>query len=192
MKLQELRKAVDKCWEATTRYVSGAPWVMALAEVGFSLLVSNCALLFAVFVYMVHSKGEELSFELALRIILSSINKYEIVVYILAILAPAMWIMINNWKARKYNLLFWVLFFAQFSIIVCCFYIYGAGKSGETINEAFVEVVAKISIVAAVCIWYITVWFQRSFFDDIGQRVSAAKPSDGAGDILGGLKVGEG
>lgn len=192
MKRQELGKAAKKCWAHVTQYISDTPWIMALVEVGFSLLVSNCALLFAVFVYMVHSKGEVLTFDLALRIIVSAINMYEIIVYILAVLAPAMWIMINNWQARKYNVLFWFLFFVQILILVCCFYIYGVGKTGGSVNKEFVEGIAKYSIFIAIFIWYVTVWFQRAFIDSLGARVANSKPSDGTSAILNGLKVGEG
>ncbi|WP_164283351.1 hypothetical protein [Stenotrophomonas maltophilia] len=165
-------------------------WFMALVEVCFSLFVSNCALLFAVFIYLVNTKSAVLTYDVAFGVIVRSINLGEIIVYILAVLAPAMWIMVSNWRARKYNVIFWILGFFQVAIIVCCFYIYGVSKTGELVNPDFVKRFAMICFPMSVLIWYVTVFFQRAFLNEVTANATQASGAAGSNAILAGLQEG--
>lgn len=184
----KIGRAVRCIWD----YFQKSHWFMSLIEVGFSLFVSNCALLFAVFIYLVNTKSAILTYDVALRVIISSINIGEMIVYILAVLAPAMWIMVSNWRARKYNVIFWILGFFQVAIIICCFYIYGVSKTGELANPDFVKRFAMICFPMSVIIWYVTVFFQRAFLNEVVANTNSSSNTAGSKAILSGLRDGHG
>ncbi|MGB5787650.1 MAG: hypothetical protein WBH11_19945 [Stenotrophomonas geniculata] len=167
-------------------FIEGSNVCMALIEFLFSLVVSNFALIFAVFVYMVSTEGANFSMPLALGVIRSAINSAEAIVYILAVIAPAMWIMVNNWRARSYHWLFPWIIFVQAIIVIFCFCIYGMAKVGKIGNQAFVDLFASICFPVAVFTWYITVYFQRAHLDQPPAADNAGR-NQASTDIVSGL-----
>ena len=161
-------------------FVEKSNGCMAFIEVVFSLVVSNFALVVAAFIYMVSTEGAHFSLSLIVNVMRSAINSAEAIVYILAVIAPAMWIMVNNWRARSYHWMFPWIICVQSIIVIFCFCIYGMAKVGRIGNQNFVDLFASICFPVAVFTWYITVYFQRAHLDqppaaDNANRSQASK-----------------
>ncbi|MBA0312232.1 hypothetical protein D7Y33_14645 [Stenotrophomonas maltophilia] len=175
-------------WRRCVNAVRRSHLLLAIVEVSFAIIVSNCALAFAVFIYLVNTKNSSFSIDLARDVISASINSSEVIVYILAVLAPALWIMVANWRARKYTLLFSVLLMLQMAILICCFYIYGASKTGEIPNQDFVDRFARWCFPVATVVWLVTVYFQRAFLDR-SPPLSSSGGSEESKQIVNGLEA---
>ena len=161
------------------KFLTSMPVWLSLVEAAFVLIVSNAALIFLVFAYIVETKGASFSFPLAYSVILSSINSTEVLVYILALIAPALWIMFYNWRARRHVIFYYALVILQIVIIVGSAYIYGKAKFGGIQNQAFADRWAIYCFVTGVLIWFITLVYDKWLPD-----VLHVQPPDSGGDIL--------
>jgi len=169
-------------WRERARELLGC-----LGEVAFTLGVSNAALVFAVFVYLVVTEAATFSVSLAWDVIVDNVKPAEILVYILALVAPALWIMVKNWRGRRHAGWFWVLFFLQAFIIVGSAFIFGASKAGVMRNETFVEKWALASLITAIVIWYATLAYDRIVLSRAQERLNEPVEQNGGQAIAQGL-----
>lgn len=184
MSLTNLAKSIFHSRHKHIQYLD--PFTKTLTEVLFVLVVSNFSLVVAIFVYLVNTSGTSLSLELMATVTKNNVRSTEILVYLLAIIAPTLWIMVSNWRARRHAGFFWLLFFLQILIIIGSSYIYGAAKAGSVANDSFVDVWALICLISTVLCWYATLVYEKKVLSavDAFPRNSA----DGGDDILTELR----
>lgn len=144
------------------RILKDHPIFLSLYEAAFILAVSNVFLLFLLFAYIVATPGTQFfSISLAVKLVQDAFSSTEIFVYILALVAPALWIMVYNWRARRNPIIYFLLLFIQAAIILGSSHIYGQAKFGKIGNDAFVDEWAINCYVAGLIIWYITLVYDK-------------------------------
>lgn len=146
-------------------------FALSLVEVVFIILVSNFALLFLVFTYVVDTPGASLDLRTAGSVLRANFRPSETLVYLLAILAPALWMMAYNWRARKHVGFYWILLIIQAVIVITSAYIYGRANSRGVPNEDFAQRWAIICLLTGVGIWYITLVYKRRVLDGLVEEV---------------------
>jgi hypothetical protein len=156
-------------WTSFTRTVRA--WVVArpiivaisesLLEALFVFVVSNAFLLVLLFTKLVLTQGATLSFALARDVISSAFTSTEVLVYILALVAPALWIMAYPWRGQRHAFFHFLLFSVQALIVVGSAIIYALAKSGAVPNTYFTGQWALASYIVAVCIWFITLVYEK-------------------------------
>ena len=137
------------------------PICVSLYEAVFVFAVSNAALIFLVFARVVDNKGASFSFTYAKQVIASAMSSTEIFVYVLALIAPALYVMVFVWQAKRHVLFFFVLAGLQLAIIVGSAYIYGRAKSGGVENLAFASSWAWTCYLLGLLIWYISLVYDK-------------------------------
>ncbi len=161
------------------KFLLSRPVWLSLVEAAFVLCVSNAALLFLVFAYIVETKDSSFSFHLAFTVINNNINSTEVLVYLLALIAPALWVMFYNWRASRHAVFYYALVLLQFVIIAGSAYIYGKAKFGGIHNQAFVDRWAFYCLFIGVLIWYVTLVYDKWL-----PTAPHAKPPESGEDIL--------
>jgi hypothetical protein len=136
-------------------------FVLSLWEAVFVLIFSNSFLMFLVFVHVLSTPKESLSLDVALRVIRSDVTPAEYLVYILAIVAPAFWIMLYHWRARRHPLVYSVLLIALGVIIVTSAYIYGKAKVSNIENMEFATSWSTACYVVGLVTWYVTLVYDK-------------------------------
>lgn len=137
------------------------PLIVSVYEALFVFIFSNISLPFLVFVHVVSTPQEKLSLAVAIRVIREAVSSTEIFVYILALIAPALWVMVHNWRARRHPGLFFTLLILQGMIVCCCAYIYGKAKFGGIENQPFVDSWAITCYLIGLMIWYISLVYDK-------------------------------
>lgn len=135
--------------------------LLPLAEVAFTLIVSNAALIFLIFAYMLETKGAVFSRRLAFSVISHNFTSGEMLVYLLAIVAPTLWVMLSNWRAKRHPVFYSILLILQIALISTSAYIYGKSKYGGISNGMFAEHWSVYCFIVGVTIWYITLIYQK-------------------------------
>lgn len=130
-------------------------------EALFVFVVSNAWVLALVFVHLANNDGARLSTDLISDVISRHVQPSETLVYVLALIAPAAWIMMSSWRARKHVGFYWILFLIQGGIVFGSAILYSMGKSTGIKNESFAESWAQICLVAGVLIWYVTLVYDK-------------------------------
>lgn len=162
------------------KFLQNHPVCTAFFEVAFTVIVSNAALAFSVFVYIAQTENAFLSYDTVESVIANNVKASEVLVYLLALVAPTLWIMVSHWRARKHVSLFWTLFFVQIIIIICSSWIYGAAKSGLLKNDIFVNKWAISCLIVALLIWYATLVYQKIVLDKVSGPSYSSAPESGS------------
>jgi hypothetical protein len=143
--------------KAVARFLISRPVWLSLSEVAFVIFISNATFVFLVFAYLV----ETFSVPLALSVVKENIRSTEILVYLLALIAPTLWMMFSHWRARLHSPFYHTLLVLQFLIIAGSAYIYGKAKFGGVHNQAFVDGWARYCFCVGVVIWWITLVYDK-------------------------------
>jgi hypothetical protein len=161
----------DWLWKAAR-----GPMVLSAFEALFVLVMSNIFLLFLVFVHLVSTPDATLSISLAIDVITNAVSATEVFVYIMALIAPTLWVMCHRWRARRHPIIYFALLLVQIAIMVGSAYIYGKAKTGAGLieNPAFVNHWATVCYIAGVLIWYISLVYDKVLSDT---RVPPSPPS---------------
>lgn len=160
-----MRNALVKVPKSLFAFFSENPYGLSATEVVFTFLVSNFALVFLVFAKLVDTEGSHLSATFSYNVISAAVEPSEVLVYLLALIAPSLWIMAHNWRARKHVTFYWVLLILQGGIVVGSAYIYGRAKSGGVGNPNFVHTWATFCFCVGLLVWYITLAYKRAYID---------------------------
>lgn len=153
-----------------------SPVLLSAFEALFVLVVSNIFLLFLVFVHVVSTPNISFSLAVAIDVITNAVSATEIFVYILALIAPTLWVMCHRWRARRHPIIYFGLLLIQILIMVGSAYIYGKAKTGTGVieNPEFVHHWATICYIAGVIIWYISLVYDKVLSDT---KVPPSPPS---------------
>ena len=144
----------------------------SLYEAVYILLVSNASLLVLVFIYLVNTKGATISSEVLSKVVSDSVNSSEVLIYVLALVAPATWIMISNWKGKRHFEFYWLLLFIQAGIVFGSAILYSMSKSTGVINSEFASDWATICLVLGAVIWYITLVYEK-WLPSVAEKMQA-------------------
>lgn len=159
----------------TAQFFVRNPYGLSLTEVLFILFVSNFALTFLVFAFVVDTPGATLDLQTALGVLYLNFRPAETLVYILAILAPVLWMMAYNWRARRHVGFYWILLLVQALIVIGSAYIYGRANSQAVQNEEFARRWAMICLTTGIVIWYVTLVYKKvvldALVDDVDEHV---------------------
>ncbi len=152
-------------------FFSRNPYGLSLSEVLFIILVSNFALIFLVFAFVVDTPGASLDMQTAIVVLRKNFRPSETLVYLLAILAPVLWMMAYNWRARKHVGFYWLLLIVQALIVIGSAYIYGKANSVGVENEDFTRKWAMVCLATGIAIWYTTLVYKKLVLDALVEEV---------------------
>jgi len=167
------------------------PWLGSLIEVIFTLIVSNFAILIAVFVYMLgHSQEPENTFQTVFfSVVNKNIKSTEIIVFILALIAPAMWIMFKHIRLWRHTGQWIILLVLQVVVVLSTSIIFAMSITDTLKNTDLADSWAYFCFCVALCAWYWTLVYQKKFIDSAGEQIEKPKPGKESGsDVLAALR----
>lgn len=147
--------------KSTIQHALWKPIGISLLEISFTLVVSNLALLFLIFVYLVEIEGADLTASMAIGVIKNNVKPGEVLVYLLALVAPTLWLMLANWRARRHAFLYSTLLMVQLLVIALAAYVYGASKFERALNARFVSDFALGAFLVGVLVWLVVLVYVR-------------------------------
>lgn len=130
-------------------------------EIVFSLFVANFWFFMLIFVQLVNTPDLKLSTGLFAKTAESNISASDALVYLLALLAPTLWIMVSNWRARKHTSFYLVLLMFQGMVICFASYIYAQGRFAEIANKEFATQFAIAAFIACITTWLIALMYNH-------------------------------
>jgi len=143
------------------KFFTKHPLCVSFYEAAFVFFVSNAALLFLVFTRLVDNKGAKPTLSYSSEVIAEAFVSTEIFVYILALIAPALYVMVFVWQARRHKVFYFFLAGLQVTIVLGSGYIYGRAKSGGIANIDFVNAWALACYVIGLLIWYVSLVYDK-------------------------------
>ena len=167
------------------------PWLGSLIVVVFTLIVSNFAILIAVFVYMLgHSQEPENTFQTVFfSVVNKNIKSTEIIVFILALIAPAMWIMFKHIRLWRHTGQWIILLVLQVVVVLSTSIIFAMSITDTLKNTDLADSWAYFCFCVALCAWYWTLVYQKKFIDSAGEQIEKPKPGKESGsDVLAALR----
>lgn len=167
------------------------PWTASVIEVAFTLLVSNFAILIAVFVYLLRqpSQTDSAFWTTFATVVDKNIKSTEIIVFILGLIAPAMWIMFKHFRLWRHTAFWAVLLFIQVGVVLSTSIIFAMSITDTLKNRDLASFWANLCLVSALCVWYSTLVYQKKFIESAGDRVGRPKPGKESGsDVLAALR----
>ncbi len=166
------------------------PGVDSALEVAFTLLVSNLAILFAVFIYMLMHQPEKSFWEVLMTVIKDKIKPTEIIVFILGFIAPAMWIMFKNIHFWRHTALWFIFLGVQAFVVISTAIIFAMAITETLMNTELAQYWANWCLLAALVVWYATLVYQKKVIEDPGNRLKTPRPGKESGsDVLAALKA---
>jgi hypothetical protein len=169
----------------------GNPWFASLIEVIFTLLVSNLAILIAVFVYMLgHPQTPGNTFWTVLvAVVNKNIKSTEIIVYILALIAPAIWIMFKHIRLWRHTGQLIFLLVLQIGVVLSTAIIFAMSMTDTLKNTNLANFWAYFCLIVALGAWYWTLVYQKKVIDSAWDKVERPKPGKESGsDVLAALR----
>lgn len=158
----------------------------SLREAGFVLIVSNASIFVLLLMHLLTTEGASLSFAMIANVIERNVKSSEVLVYVLALVAPAAWIMMSHWQGRRHIGLYWILFLIQGAIVLGSAIVYSMAKSGGITNTPFADIWATICVIVGIIIWYVTLVYEKWL-----PRTGEAPHEESGKSILEDLERGE-
>lgn len=163
------------------------PWIMSLFEVLFALLISNFAILIAVFIQMLMDQRENGFQMIFLEIVGEKIKPTEMIGFILGFIAPSMWIMVHHFRAWRHASLWFVFLVVQSLVILSSAIIFSLAISATLRNAQLAQSWVYWCLVFALAVWYATLVYRRKVLDSV--VIETPKPgSDSGANVLASLK----
>jgi hypothetical protein len=169
------------------RRVYTNPWVVSLLEVLFALVISNFAILIAVFIQMlIDQRGLGFS-SIFLEIVGEKIKPTETIGFILGFIAPSMWIMVRHFRAWRHGSLFFAFLLVQALVILSSAIIFSLAVSETLRNADLAQSWVYWCLIFALAVWYSTLVYQRKVLDSV--VIETPKPGAESGsNVLASLK----
>jgi hypothetical protein len=182
-------QATRPSWAANAfDWVMSDPWTSSAIEVLFAIIVSNLAILLSVFVVaLMQEPSTPSDFEyMLLNTFRDTIGVQSILVYILGFSAPAMWIMVKNYRMwRHYGLLI-TLFVVQFFVVLTTSVIFALSIAKVLKNEALATKWGWICLVVALIVWYAILVYEKRTLRLAEKELDT--PGHGSDDLLKALR----
>jgi hypothetical protein len=161
--LKKVLRQLVRLVSTVVKILGTNPYCTSLIEAGFVFIVSNVALIFLVFTTLVDREGATLSIDFAVHVIRDAVSSSEIFVYIMALLAPALYVMFFEWRAKRSPIFYFALLLLQGTLIIGSAYIYGRAKSGGIANQAFADSWAWIAFWCGMFVWYVSLVYTKMY-----------------------------
>lgn len=183
--MSEPQGKCKKLWN----WIKVNPWFSSLTEVLFTLLLSNAAILVAAFVFMLNqNEPVEISvWSVFTEQLLKFIKPTEIIVFILAIVAPAIWILLKNVEGWRHLQWWAALLIGQCIVIIISTIIFATSLAGFANNKGLTNTSALFCLGGAIAIWYVTLVYQKTVIENSSKQIKKPKPGSSSGDAI--LKV---
>lgn len=180
--MSESQGKCKKLWEC----LKVNPWVSSAVEVLFTLALSNAAVLVAAFVFMLNqNEPVEISvWSVFTEQLLKFIRPTEIIVFILAIVAPAIWILLKNIEGWRHLQWWIVLLFGQFAVITISVIIFATSLAGFANNKGLTNASALVCLCFAIAIWYATLVYQKTIIENSSSQIKKPTPGFSSGDAI--------
>jgi hypothetical protein len=133
----------------------------SLIEALFVLAVSNASLLVLILTHMLDTPNAVFSLTLVEDVITTNVASSEVLIYVLALIAPALWIMMSHWRGRRHLFIYWTLFLFQAVIVIGSAIVYSKAKSKGIANQGFADFWAVLCVILGIGIWYITLVYEK-------------------------------
>ncbi|WP_126312751.1 MULTISPECIES: hypothetical protein [Delftia] len=185
--MAEPQNICGKAWD----WLKANPWSSSAAEVLFTLLLSNAAVLIAAYVFMLNqTEPVEVS---VWGVFTEQLQKFikptEIIVFILAIVAPAIWILLKNVEGWRHLQWWAALLCGQFFVVLISTLIFATSLAGFANNKGLTNASALGCLGLAIIIWYVTLVYQKTVIENSSRQIKKPKPGESSGDeILNTLK----
>lgn len=168
------------------------PWTSSFIEILFTLFVSNAAILISVFAYLLlqDPSAKKVPFDdLLLDTLKETIKPTEILVYILGIIAPAIWIIVRNIQHWRHRTFLFVVVMAQGLVVISATIIFAFSLANILKNTPFATGWAWLCFALALGAWYATLVYQKAVLDAANQHIEQPRPGKASGDsILNALR----
>lgn len=170
-------------WE---KYLSPIYW--SFLEVLFTLLVSNLAIIFGIFVHqLLQDKTAPM-----LGVILTHLHNLQyrdLIIFVFGVAAPSIWILGRNQRVWRHYKFCAFLFILQWGVVISVGLIYALSLAGVVKNVELAEVWAKYCFFSAVIMWFITLCYQKIVLDKSSNNISAPdNAGQSAADLLNNLR----
>lgn len=168
------------------KYLSPIFW--SGAEVLFTLIISNLAIVFGIFVYQLIQE-KSVPFESVILLHLNGILYKDIIVFVFGIAAPSIWILWRNHRLWRHYKICWILFVLQIGVVISVGVIYALSVAGVVKNVGFAEYWAQRCFIGAVFMWFVTLCYQKIVIDKSSDGISAPNNAgQSANDLLTSLR----
>ncbi|WP_417277262.1 hypothetical protein [Castellaniella sp.] len=166
-------------------------WAISAYEVLFTVVVSNLAIFLAVFIKAL-TNAEDQSFSFLFEnLFQESIKPTEIIVFVLALIAPAMWIMVRNIRLWRHSYLLLLFLAVHIAIIVSTSVIFSLALSSTLHNTNLAFYWAKVCLSISLLVWYFTLVYHKKVIESPASNLATPKPGKESGtDVLNELRAG--
>lgn len=154
-------------------------YLVAAYEVLFTLLVSNLIILISAFFVILEQGNNPSIIDAFLGQLSKFVKPAEVIILILALVAPAAWIIfehIEGWRHLRFGLF---LIVAQFIVLSLSSYLYIAALNNKLNNVDMANKAAVGFFFAALAVWYITLVYKRRVLDKSGKQLKSLRRQSG-------------
>lgn len=163
-------------------------WVISFVEVLFALVISNFAILIAIFIQMLMDDRGLGFHAIFSEVVQEKIKPTETIGFILGFIAPSMWIMVSHFRAWRHASLWFLFLFVQSVVILSSAIIFSLAVSTTLRNANLASSWVHWCLLFALLVWYATLVYQRKVLDSVS--INTPKPGAESGsNVLASLKA---
>lgn len=168
------------------KYLSPIMW--SLFEVLFTLLVSNLAIIFGIFVYQLLQEKTAPMTDVVFSH-LSNLQYKDLIIFVFGVAAPSIWILGKNQRVWRHYKFCAILFLLQCAVVISVGLIYALSLAGVVKNVVLAEYWARYCFFCAVLMWFFTLCYQKIVLDKSSDGISAPNNAgQSASDLLTTLR----
>lgn len=177
----------ETCW---SRLIN-SPWATSAYEVLFTVVISNLAIILAIFIKALSNTDNQDFYYLLENLLEDKIKPTEIIVFVLALIAPAMWIMVRNIRLWRHSNLLLIFLAVHGVIVLSTSIIFSLALSSKLNNLALAMYWAKLCLAISLFVWYFTLVYYKKVIESPGKNLPTPKPGNESGsDVLKQLRAG--
>jgi hypothetical protein len=138
-------------------------------------LVSNIPFLALVLMHVIGTKGAKADAVTIVEVISNNVQSGEIFIYISALLAPFVYVMIQFVRARRHMPLYSLFFILTVACYVYSFLVFGMHRLGRIENHDFVASTSIWFYITALVLWYFSLVFSKKLAKPPAEEDSGAQ-----------------
>lgn len=168
------------------RYIIPVLW--SFFEVLFTIIVSNLAIIFGIFVHqLLQDKTAPMGDVFLLH--LNNLQYKDLIVFVFGIAAPSIWILGRNQRLWRHYKFCAILFGLQCGVVISVGMIYALSLAGVVKNVDLAEYWARYCFFGAVFMWFLTLCYQKIVLDKSSDGISAPNNAgQSAANLLDSLR----
>lgn len=159
--------------------IFSSDYFIAAYEVVFTLLISNVIILISAFFVLLEQGSSTSLADVFLGQVSKFVKPAEVIILVLALVAPAAWIIlehIDGWKHLRFGL---VLIGTQFVILFLASCLYIAALNNKLNNVDLANTAAITFFFLALLVWYVTLVYKRKVIDKSGTQLKMLRRQSG-------------